>query len=83
MTAQESGEILQNASDAIEPHFTVAEVAAMWSLSSDSVRRIFRRQPGVLVLETPRPSTRKRAYETLRIPQSVLERVHRQFTISK
>jgi transcriptional regulator GlxA family with amidase domain len=29
-----------------ERHYSVSEVAALWSLSRDSVRRIFRREPG-------------------------------------
>jgi hypothetical protein len=63
-------------SPASERHYTVAEVAAMWNLSKDTVRRMFQNAPGVLVLGA-RSSGRKRGYLTLRIPQSVLERVHR------
>jgi len=55
-----------------ERHYSVSEVAALWSLSRDSVRRIFRREPGVLVIGD--------RYVTLRIPESVLERVHRRLT---
>ena len=49
MTSHDLTEILKDTSGAIERHYTVAEVATMWSLSNDSIRRIFRRQPGVLV----------------------------------
>ena len=59
----------------MERHYTVAEIAAMWNLSKDTVRRMFQNEPGVLVLGA-RPSGRKRGYLTLRIPQAVLERVH-------
>jgi hypothetical protein len=55
-----------------ERHYSVSEVATLWSLSRDSVRRIFRREPGVLVIGE--------RYVTLRIPESVLERVHRRLT---
>jgi hypothetical protein len=55
-----------------ERHYSVAEVAMLWSLSRDSVRRIFRREPGVLVIGD--------RYVTLRIPESVLQRVHRRLT---
>jgi hypothetical protein len=55
-----------------ERHYSVSEVARLWSLSRDSVRRIFRREPGVLVIGD--------RYVTLRIPESVLERVHRRLT---
>lgn len=63
-----------------EQHFTVAQVAKIWSLSEDAVRRLFCKEPGVLVLEG-RSKGRKRRYTTLRIPQSVLERVHRQYSL--
>jgi len=64
----------------LERHFSVAEVAAMWNLSKDAVRRMFQEEPGVLVLGG-RSSSRKRRYVTLRIPLSVLERVHRQYSL--
>jgi hypothetical protein len=59
-----------------ERHYTVAEIADMWNLSKDAVRRLFCNEPGVLILGSPAHET-KRRYTTLRIPQSVLERVHR------
>ncbi len=66
------------ASTSSEPHRTVKEIAESWKLSEDAVRRIFEREPGVLVLANPsRPGTRR--YWTLRIPQSVEQRVYRQF----
>lgn len=64
---------------AVERHFTVSEVADLWNLSHDAVRRIFRHEPGVLVIGDPNPSG-KRGYVTLRIPHSILERVHRHFS---
>ena len=59
----------------IERHYAVTEIAEMWNLSVDKVRELFEAEPGVLVLgdRTPR---HKRRYVTLRIPQSVLERVY-------
>lgn len=64
---------------ATERHYTIAEVAVLWSTSKDSVRRIFQDERGVLVFgDTGSPH--KRRYQTLRIPQSVLERVHRRLT---
>ena len=62
-----------------ERHYNVAEVAAMWSLSQDAVRKIFQNEPGVLALGGT-GSGCKRRYLTLRIPQSVVERVHRRMT---
>jgi hypothetical protein len=63
-----------------ERHYTVAEIAEMWNLSKDAVRRVFQNEPGVLVLGS-RSRGRKRRYATLRVPLSVLERVHRQYEL--
>ena len=61
-----------------ERHYSVKEIAELWSLSPDAVRGLFEREPGVLVLGDFSPH--KRRYRTLRIPQSVLERVHRRMS---
>lgn len=58
-----------------ERHYAVIEVAEMWHLSPDKVREIFEREPGVLVLGDRNPR-HKRRYLTLRIPHTVLLRVH-------
>ena len=63
-----------------ERHFTVDEIAQLWGLSADSVRRLFKDEPGVLAI-SPRQRRGKRAYVTLRIPSSVIERVHRKLSI--
>jgi hypothetical protein len=60
---------------ALERHYTVSEVASLWNLSEDSIRRIFRDLPGVLKLNSPE-KVHKRGYCVLRIPESVLQRVH-------
>lgn len=62
-----------------ERHYSVAEVAAMWNLSQDAIRKIFQNEPGVLILGGPGVA-HKRRYTTLRIPESVLQRVHRRMT---
>jgi hypothetical protein len=59
-----------------EQHFSPADLASQWNLSEDTVRRIFEREPDVLIFENPeRGSSRRR--RTLRIPKSVAERVYR------
>lgn len=63
---------------AFENLFTVQELARLWSLSTDTVRRLFQREPGTVVLTHHRPG--RRTYRTLRIPQSVAERVYRRLT---
>jgi hypothetical protein len=62
-----------------ERHYTVAEIAEMWNLSTDAVRRLFCNEPGVVILGNSGRRD-KRRYRTLRIPQSVLERVHRRLS---
>ena len=61
-----------------ERHYAVIEVAEMWHLSPDKVRDIFQHEPGVLVLGDRNPR-HKRRYLTLRIPHTVLLRVHARF----
>ena len=62
---------------ALERHFRPAEVAKMWAISVDTVRDLFRNEPGVLLFgnDVSKPG-RKRAYVSMRIPESVLMRVH-------
>lgn len=63
-------------------YFSTEEIAALWKVSPDFVRRIFGREEGVLVLEGPKLLKRTRRYTTLRIPRPVLERVTRRMSIS-
>jgi hypothetical protein len=60
---------------ALERHYSVAEVASLWNLSEDSIRRLFRDKPGVLKLDSPE-RLRKRGYCVLRIPESVVQKTH-------
>jgi hypothetical protein len=66
------------ATTATERHYAVAEVAVMWSLSDDAVRKIFGNEPGVLVIGGMASGARR--YRTLRIPASVLGRVHKRLS---
>jgi hypothetical protein len=59
-----------------ERHFSPAEIGERWNLSADVIRKLFEKEPGVLVIGEDAPKG-KRRYTTLRIPQSVVERVHR------
>jgi hypothetical protein len=61
-------------------HYSPGEIAELWSLSVDSVRKIFENEPGVLVLGNTQPRRGKRSYTTLRIPANVMERVHRRLS---
>jgi hypothetical protein len=56
-------------------HYSPADLAELWGLSANTIRRLFEREPGVLQIANPRKG--RRSYTTLRIPESVAERVHR------
>lgn len=72
-----------DASRFAERHYSVKEVAEMWGLSPGVVRGLFQQEPGVLAIGEPRPKFgRRRGKVTLRIPQSVLERVYRRHCLS-
>jgi hypothetical protein len=62
-----------------EKHYSVNEIAEMWSTSRDTVRRIFLNEPGVIdVSANPhgRDNKRKRRHRTLLVPESVVGRVY-------
>jgi hypothetical protein len=65
-----------------ETHYSVPEVAKLWNVSEDTIRRLFAGEPGVLVLSN-RDGGRKRCrrYVTLQIPESVVRRVHLRLSI--
>ncbi len=58
-----------------EKHYFVGELAALWNLSKQTIRRLFQDEPGVVRIGETR-ARRKRGYITLRIPESVAHRVH-------
>lgn len=64
----------------VERHYSASELAELWNLSIDTIRRIFENEPGVLVLGEIRPKRNRRRYTTLRIPESVVARVHRRLS---
>jgi hypothetical protein len=59
-----------------ERHYTPSEVAELWQFNVETIRQLFQDEPGVVVLQAPVKKGR-RPYKTIRIPQSVLERVHK------
>ncbi len=59
-----------------EKHYSVIEIAKLWALSEKTVRRIFEREPGV-IRWSREETLHKRGYRTLRVPETVLHRVHR------
>jgi len=75
-----SGTCLESTPDiALELHYSIQQISEKWGLDEDALREIFREEPGVLKIA--RPAGRyKRAYTTLRIPLSVLQRAHRRMS---
>ena len=65
----------------LERHYTLKELGAVWNLSTDTIARLFRDEPGVLKIGREQPRRGRRSYTTLRIPESVVQRVHRRLTI--
>jgi hypothetical protein len=58
-----------------EKHFTPADLAKAWGVSAETIRVLFRDEPGVLKIG--KDGTRlRRGYKTLRIPETVAQRVH-------
>jgi hypothetical protein len=67
----------QAASDkAMEKHYSLEQIGELWGLSTRTVRKMFENEPGIIVFGNT-GNLRKRRYLTLRIPESVLFRVHR------
>jgi hypothetical protein len=60
----------------VERHFTPQELAELWRLDETTIRRIFQDEPGVLRIGKLKRHDGKRDYVTLRIPESVANRVY-------
>jgi hypothetical protein len=69
------------ATGAVERHYTVKELGALWKLSTATVARLFRDEPGVLKIGRDQPRRGRRSYTTLRISESVVQRVYRRLTV--
>jgi hypothetical protein len=64
---------------ALDKHFSPIELAKLWGLSPQKIRQLFEGEPGVLRIGEPCRRvgrTLKRAYHTIRIPETVAIRVH-------
>ena len=62
-----------------EKHYTPTELSALWNLAPSKVRELFENEPGVMRIgEGSRKEGRsiKRGYFSMRIPESVMVRVH-------
>lgn len=72
---------LKEGSACEEKHYSVNELAILWNLSKQTIRRLFQDEPDVVRIGDT-DVRRKRAYVTLRIPESVVRRVHQRLTKS-
>ena len=64
---------------AFEQHFSVKQIAQKWGLGVDTIRKLFAHEEGVIRIAHPEV-LHKRGYMTLKIPESVVKRVHRKLT---
>jgi hypothetical protein len=78
-SAAKLGTVQPTGSRLFERHFSPAELGELWNLSADTVRRMFESESGVLVFENPVRSSSRR-FRTLRIPESVAQRVYSRFS---
>ena len=74
-------EVDASASLAFEPHLTIQQIAALWQLSEDSVRKLFQDEPGVLEIGQGNKPRKRASYRTFRVPQSVVDRGHRRLSL--
>ena len=66
--------------DPLEPHHSVKDIAQFWQVDAETVSKIFRNEPGVLVHGNNGRKDGKRNYTIIRIPDSVLSRVYKRLT---
>jgi hypothetical protein len=62
-----------------EKHYAPADLAKAWGVNVETIRNVFREEPGVVKIGERAPG-HKRSYLTLRIPQSVAVRVHKRLS---
>ena len=60
---------------ALEKHYSIREIAKLWGLSVGAVRPLFRDRADVVRLGNGERRN-QRGYITLRVPESVVQRVH-------
>lgn len=58
--------------DAFEKHYRVSELAELWKIGRETVRRIVKDDPGVIKIRRGR----KKSHTTYSVPESVARRLH-------
>lgn len=66
--------------EALDRHFTPAELGKLWGFTPKTIQRLFRDEPGVVKITNQTKLCRKREYVTLRIPAAIAQRVHSRLT---
>ncbi len=59
--------------------YSTKELAFRWNLSTETLRRIFLKEPGVMIFQNQVPG--KRIFRTMRIPGAVAIRVKNRMTV--
>lgn len=59
-------------SNAFERHYRIGELARMWGLGRETVRRLVKDEPGVIKIRMGR----KKAHTVYSVPGSVAKRIH-------
>jgi hypothetical protein len=59
--------------------YTVKELAFLWNVSDETIRRLFEREPGTLIFKIQ--STGRRTYRNIRIPGKVALRIQNRMTV--
>jgi hypothetical protein len=73
MTSDKSGSMVPRITDTtFELHFSIADLAAQWKYSRETVRQLVKDEPGVLKVRNGRRKTMTR----YSIPESVARRIH-------
>jgi hypothetical protein len=70
----------------LEKHFHPEELAESWGLHASTIRRMFEKEPGVLLIGEPSRRVGRalrRSYFTMRIPESVVDRVQQRLAERK
>ncbi len=60
----------------LEKHCSVSELSKQWGFSENTIRRLFRKEPGVIKI-VHQETLHKRGYTSMRIPERIAQRVHR------
>ena len=63
----------------IEKHFAPTELAEAWGFSARFIRELFCKEQGVVLIDRPE-KLHKRSYVSMRIPESVANRVYGRLT---